>query len=369
MLKQSTLFLILGATATPAWCKSYPDEMEFSSFRPCLGNASFCRPHLLASGSLDAGAPSRLAAILAVEGHPQTIVFDSPGGSLIAGIELGQLIRRSALNTIVGTDYSEERYNDTTYQPEIVPIATEVGCYSACAYAFMGGVSRMLVEGAQIGVHQFNDMEAGAAESTAQLAVAMISQYMQAMGVNRDLLDVASVTGSDDMLVVPYSYAQRYNLDNQAPALSEWELQALPGGDIALAVDQQKRGSDGRTVIAFLTPEAVGYISVLIFQKGLRTTSELAMAESMEGEQTRPTICSQAGRCVELTAVDGWEYDRKALTLTAVFRAPIATVAPIASSSSRISFDAGFPHMFFNEAPSVDVGVEGLKNGFLALLR
>lgn len=72
------------------------------------------------------------------------IVLHSPGGDLVAGIQLGREIRKLELDTFVGNsiDNSENRipsgnmiYND--FAPG--------KCLSACAYAFLGGVDRNLL--------------------------------------------------------------------------------------------------------------------------------------------------------------------------------------------------------------------------------
>ncbi|HSX65765.1 MAG TPA: hypothetical protein VLF15_13605 [Pseudoxanthomonas sp.] len=115
-----------------------------------------CRPQLLAYGSIDEGAPDRLSALLAANpAHPVTVAFDSPGGNLRAGLLLGMVLRGVGLNSLVADQYTEELFEDGSFETAIVPVVTGAGCFSACAYAFMGGVSRKLEEGGRIGVHQF----------------------------------------------------------------------------------------------------------------------------------------------------------------------------------------------------------------------
>lgn len=79
------------------------------------------------------------AALLAAE-RLREVRFDSRGGSLEAGIEIGETIRDRRLATRV--------------------TAGSV-CASACVYAFLGGLIRTVDDGARIGIHMasgaFND--------------------------------------------------------------------------------------------------------------------------------------------------------------------------------------------------------------------
>jgi hypothetical protein len=62
-----------------------------------------------------------------------TIMFSSQGGNLVSAIEIGYFIREQKLNTII---------------PE------NGHCYSACSYAFMGGVDRSIDGDAPFAMHR-----------------------------------------------------------------------------------------------------------------------------------------------------------------------------------------------------------------------
>ena len=55
------------------------------------------------------------------DNDPRFVTFQSPGGNVLKAIELGHLIRQSALDTLQ---------------------IRSLECESACAFAFMGGVNR-----------------------------------------------------------------------------------------------------------------------------------------------------------------------------------------------------------------------------------
>lgn len=369
MLRTIGFALALAAASAPLAAKDYAAEMQFTVFRPCMGNASFCQPQMLASGTLDKGAPERLAVLLASEDHPLTVSFDSPGGSLVAGLELGKLIREQGLNTVVGTEYFEERFNESQGATELISIAKDVGCYSACAYAFMGGVSRALEgDSPRLGVHQFYGGDAETAEALTQGMLAVVSQYMSAMGVSRDLLDLASLTQSADMYLVPPDFAATTNLDNQHPAIAEWQLKALESGELALTVDQQTAGGDRHTHFVMLNADDSASILVLIVQRNLNTNTEKLMGRYLNGSTQGGQLCA-GDSCSELVPLAPWEYSGKEASLTGKFRITLSELVPLITSQEQLRYDAEFPNRFYREAPSADFGKMGLRSGLLALIK
>ena len=77
------------------------------------------------------------------------IEFNSPGGSLLGGIRLGRAIRMLAMNTSIGKTVLNSAFEEHSFYH------TEKGiCFSACAYAFLGGLTRV-ANGGEYGVHQF----------------------------------------------------------------------------------------------------------------------------------------------------------------------------------------------------------------------
>lgn len=96
----------------------------------------------------------------------ERVVFNSTGGDLLAAIELGRLIRASQLSTSIGkTSINSSDFERYRYTIEDAAVVEGI-CESACAYAFLGGVSRhpafrngMVTQfvATQIGVHQFHE--------------------------------------------------------------------------------------------------------------------------------------------------------------------------------------------------------------------
>lgn len=71
-----------------------------------------------------------------------TLHFDSPGGSLVGGLLLGEAIRKNGADTAVGKTI-----------PDAYGFHAEAPgqCMSACAFAYLGGASRIYDEKQQLG--------------------------------------------------------------------------------------------------------------------------------------------------------------------------------------------------------------------------
>jgi hypothetical protein len=99
------------------------------------------------------GTPSDFEHFVAQDKYiPPTIRFHSPGGLLVAGVELGQKIRAHGFNTEVGSDLWDPKGEPKDWR---VSARRPGVCASACAYAFLGGVERTLDEDSRFGVHRF----------------------------------------------------------------------------------------------------------------------------------------------------------------------------------------------------------------------
>jgi hypothetical protein len=150
--------------------------------------------HLIARGQIGLETPTIFVALMAsirrVRGtvDSATIEFDSPGGDLIGGMVLGRAIRAYGFATRV-SDGRE--------------------CSSACAIAFLGGVSRYVSGGGKLGVHQFASQPAIEHPDSPQFTgkdaiidqdlVGQLLDYVKEMGVDSDVVAIASRTQPTDI--------------------------------------------------------------------------------------------------------------------------------------------------------------------------
>jgi hypothetical protein len=132
--------------------------------------------------------------------HPPTVtglvLLDSPGGNLYAGLQLGRLFREGNFATMVGTTVFPEGSSAGHAEPRQDPGI----CASACAYAFLGGSVR-LTRTSALGFHQFSfalpkDSAISTADevSEAQATVGVLVLYLKTMGIDPEVLALASET-------------------------------------------------------------------------------------------------------------------------------------------------------------------------------
>jgi hypothetical protein len=155
------------------------------------------------TGSIDLGSADRFAAEIAARGeYVETVVLDSPGGSVVDALAIGSLIHEEGLATKV-----------------------EAGslCASSCPIIFASGAIRIASAQSAIGVHQIyaaaltgdpqNALRvAGTAMSDAQSTTAEIISHLTRTGVDPALWLHALETPPDRLYYFKPEEMQRLNL-------------------------------------------------------------------------------------------------------------------------------------------------------------
>jgi len=198
-------------------------DMQFSVHLECGGSG--CANYILAQGVITPETPARFLAFLKSpqsaneEGAPARgwrVFFDSVGGDLNAGLALGRILRKGGFDTVVGDEYGE--FGGTPIKQRVV--LHDSGCFSACAYAFMGGSNRQVRKDNALGVHQFYGRSSQVDEGRSQAMVTLIGIYLDEMGISRHLLDAASITPGARMTTLTVDDARRLGVDDSEPPLA-----------------------------------------------------------------------------------------------------------------------------------------------------
>ncbi|MBF0165555.1 MAG: hypothetical protein HQM01_13825 [Magnetococcales bacterium] len=178
---------------------------------------------IFADGLIDLGAGQRLQRYIDDNNIPNgsTIVLNSIGGSLIGGIELGKTIRTHSLNTHIGTKGNK--------------IIIGGKCYSACAFAFIGGKFRYATKGSVYGVHRFHKFDNNANSDDAQIVSAALVQYIRDMGVDPALFEQMVLAGKNQINIIQEQDQEKLNIVNNGREKTVWELMNLPDGTVYLA--------------------------------------------------------------------------------------------------------------------------------------
>lgn len=190
---------------------------EFIQFRigtACDGMGESCGRRIFAEGTIDEKAAARFASFFALNAHllphKKQVSLHSPGGNVVGAIQLGTLIRRLGLDT------------------ELVEGQV---CASACALVFMGGIQRSFWNDSRLGVHQF--YSGGVIdEGTAQQLSTAISTYAATMGIDRRVIDIASVVPPQSMHWLTPIELKQLRVDNSDPFLSDWDIDTTLDGNL-----------------------------------------------------------------------------------------------------------------------------------------
>jgi len=129
------------------------------------------------SGGIGFGASKETSEIIKANKTITGVVLDSKGGRIYEGRELFKLIKSHNLNTY-----------------------TTLGCYSACAIAFMGGENRTITNNANLAFHQYSNLsDAFAAHTDLKKEQNFDKNLFIQQGVSKEFLDRVYKTESDDL--------------------------------------------------------------------------------------------------------------------------------------------------------------------------
>ena len=224
-----------------------------------LGNGEL----ILAQGHIERQSSEVLGQFVEDMPRGTTVVFQSLGGDLMGGLRLGQFIRARGFNTYLplGLGATESLLKDSKLLGK---------CVSSCAYSFLGGVVRKVQANAQYGVHQFRANDSGLDPIQTQKISAILGKFMDAMGVNRLLLDQALLTDPGKVTYIPDYLRQTWKVETTAEVVaqqqqSKWKLESSAGGK-RLAYTSRKQGSSNAILTVALTPIS-GQMRVLLIVK------------------------------------------------------------------------------------------------------
>lgn len=168
------LVIGLAAMALPA---------KAASFRSATAGAA---PMVLISGEFAYGDGERFQRLAATLPKATTVVFDSPGGNLMAGLQIGETIRAKGYGTLV---------------------ADGSVCASACAIAWLGGTKRYLSSGGRLGFHAASGENGISAPGNA-----LVGAYMARLGLKADAVYALTAASPYDIAWLDFASARQLGI-------------------------------------------------------------------------------------------------------------------------------------------------------------
>lgn len=195
MIVSKRLLLFAIAASTVLWCKAAYADVAIE--RLPIENSSTV---LLLKGEFTPTDNPDLLAKEVVASGAKVITFNSDGGNVVMAMAYGRMIRALGLSTL------QLRSSQ---------------CASACALAFVGGLTRQAEPGA-IGVHQSSfspdtEIEGRTAVAAVQALTAQIMTYLVEMDVDPKLLQLSLSVPSDDMRYLTASEMQNFGVTKGTP--------------------------------------------------------------------------------------------------------------------------------------------------------
>jgi hypothetical protein len=140
------------------------------------------------------------------------VLLNSPGGRVVASMRLGAALRQMRAAVIVARSWSEGGRDIT--------VAGQ--CMSACVYAMMGGIKRIVPPESRVGIHRMSREESGEASARAPRAttrtyasndmVDALANYAAEMGVNPIVIRTAEHISPDEIHILSSGELRRWRL-------------------------------------------------------------------------------------------------------------------------------------------------------------
>jgi hypothetical protein len=192
-------------------------------------------------GEIVAGDTERFLAAIkpyaANDVYEVVLQLDSPGGSLLESLELGQTISDFPYTTIANVGLENE--------PQI--------CASACVNVYLGADYRYLSDFGQIGVHRFSisgtELAADEALSISQDLSAQILEHIRAMRADPEFFKIMVSAHAQDIFWVPVETLKRLHVVTDGIYSETAEYRNI-NGSIALYLNQVSRvGTNAMTLL------------------------------------------------------------------------------------------------------------------------
>ena len=167
------------------------------------GCARDCPQVIVAEGVIEEDTPQAfidfVRAAAAQPGARGVVLLSSPGGRVVASMRLGAALRKMRAAVIVARSWREGD-RDLTVAGQ---------CMSACVYAMMGGVKRIVPAESRVGIHRMSREEGGVGGARSPHAttrsyasndmVDALANYAAQMGVNPTVIRTAERISPDEI--------------------------------------------------------------------------------------------------------------------------------------------------------------------------
>ena len=180
------------------------------------GCGARCPRVIVAEGVIGEETPQAFVEFLQTvaqsPGLRDVVVLNSPGGRVVASMRLGAALRKLRAAVIVAR-FGTEGDRD---------FAIAGQCMSACVYAMMGGVKRVVPPESRVGIHRMSSQDYGAGQGrswspsgptyASDDMVDALAKYAAQMGVSPTVIRTAERISPQEIHIVSAAELQRWRL-------------------------------------------------------------------------------------------------------------------------------------------------------------
>jgi hypothetical protein len=140
------------------------------------------------------------------------VLLSSPGGRVVASMRLGAALRKMRAAVIVASSLHQGDRD----------LAMAGQCMSACVYAMMGGIKRIVPPESRVGIHRMSREEAGQGVArgphpltrtyASEDMVDALADYAADMGVNPTVIRTAEQISPDEIHILSAAELRRWRL-------------------------------------------------------------------------------------------------------------------------------------------------------------
>jgi hypothetical protein len=205
----------LAASAQAAKAQSAPMSFRLAKLEG-RGCGARCPRVIVAEGVIEEDTPETFISFLASAADAtdlkDVVVINSPGGRVVASMRFGAALRKLRAAVIVA------RFGNG----DDLDLPTAGQCMSACVYAMMGGVKRIVPPASRLGIHRMSSLDNGGlpgrtfAPATPTYAsddmVTALASYAAQMGVNPAVIRLAESIPPEEIHIVSAAELRRWRL-------------------------------------------------------------------------------------------------------------------------------------------------------------
>lgn len=217
-LRSLVVAAIVGLVAAPSASAMNYERVKLVDRSLCT--SAGCPEVIVATGRIANDSAERLVGFIEgqrdLRGMRRVMFIESPGGSVVGAMKLGRLLRQAKVDVYVAKPVGSGG---------VASDLSAARCYSACAFALLGGVQRYIPSGSEVGIHRASRheymTEPGGGTILAQRhraepeLLVQLKSYIRSMGADPGLVAVAETVGADNIKVLSPAEIRRFRIGRQ----------------------------------------------------------------------------------------------------------------------------------------------------------